>query len=85
MILQKLHSDIAAFEHVTNSKSSLEFSNLVENITVTIKSFGDGADTPQKSNLKSLIIKLPVYLRIQWAFSVNELDIQFRNLQSFLD
>jgi hypothetical protein len=71
MILQQLYSDIAAL--------LLEFSNLV-----TIKSFGDGADTPQKSILKSLINKLSDYLRIQWAFFGNERDIQFPNLESFL-
>jgi hypothetical protein len=48
MIFQKLHSDIATFDHVTNFKSFLEFTNLVENITITIKSFVDGADTPHK-------------------------------------
>jgi hypothetical protein len=34
--------------------------------------------------LESPINKLPDYLRIQWAFYVNERDIQFPNLESFL-
>jgi hypothetical protein len=61
------HSDISNFEQVTNSSSFLEFPNLVENIAVTIKNFGDGAETLQKSNLKNLVNKLPDYLRIQWV------------------
>jgi hypothetical protein len=44
VIFHHLEEDIRAFDIVGNSKSVLEFSNLVGNVAVTVKSFNDGIE-----------------------------------------
>ncbi|XP_062709727.1 uncharacterized protein LOC134288558 [Aedes albopictus] len=66
VILQKVMDKVANFKFVHDPKSFLEFSNLVENVTVIMGSF-DAKVHDVEAVLEKLLQKLPDYLRIQTA------------------
>jgi hypothetical protein len=56
---------------VTNSNDFQEFSNLVENLSVTVENVGEMSQFTNKIVIRELLKKLPEYLRLQWTHDVN--------------
>jgi hypothetical protein len=60
-----------------------EFSNLVENLTVTVDNVGRDADFKSSSVIKELLKKLPEFLRLQWGQHLMQNRIRDANICQF--
>jgi hypothetical protein len=66
-IVEQLLEAAKAQNPVTNSNDFQEFSNLVENLSVTVENVEEMSQFTNKIVIRELLKKLPEYLRLQWV------------------
>jgi hypothetical protein len=79
-IIEQLMEKVGLQKQVKESSDFQEFSNMVENLAVTVENVGKKSHFTSSIVIRELLKKLPEYLRLQWGqhmvVVVDDVDIQ---------